>query len=93
MTTKTAQPPRKTKAKSGGKAKPKQTTNAEKLKVRSVSKTVERDGGLYRVYARLELHDKETLDQLATEDGRSSMNYLERLLKKHCEQARQKKTK
>lgn len=76
MPGKTAQPPKR---KTGGKAKP-----------TSTPKTVERDGGRHRVYARLAKDDKDTLDRLAAEDDRSTMKYLERLIHKHCEQARAK---
>jgi hypothetical protein len=78
MAAKTAQPPKR---KSGGKAKD------------TTPKTVERDGGLHRVYARLTKEDKDTLDQLAAADERSTMKYLERLIRKHCEQARAKQGK
>lgn len=69
-------PPKKGKA---GKAKPKAT-----------AKTTDRDNGLERVYARLEPADKKLLDKLAADDERSTMKYLERLIRKHLDQIRKK---
>lgn len=78
MTSPTA-PSKKGKA---GKAKAKTTTG----------KTTDRDNGLERVYARLEPDDKKLLDQLASDDERSTMKYLERLIRKHLDQVRKKTT-
>lgn len=57
----------------------------------SPSKTTDRDNGLERVYARLEPADKKLLDELAADDERSTMKYLERLIRRHLETERKKR--
>jgi hypothetical protein len=77
MTPKTARPPSK---KAGGKKS-------------GTPKTVARDGGLERIYARLSHEDKADLDRFAREDERSTMKYVERLIKSHLDQKRKKQGK
>jgi uncharacterized protein (DUF1778 family) len=51
------------------------------------------DNGLDRLYARVKPEVKEIIDEAAREDGRSTMNYVERLLTKHAESLKKKKGK
>lgn len=67
-------------------APPKRKGGAKKGKNPPRNKTVERDGGLIRVYARLKPDIKAIIDQAAADDERSTMKYIERLLTKHAEQ-------
>jgi predicted HicB family RNase H-like nuclease len=54
--------------------------------------TVDRDGGLERLYARVTPAVKKIIDAAADADDRSTMKYVERLINKHAE-ALQKKGK
>lgn len=78
MTPKTAPP----KGKSGAKQrKPKQ------------QKTTDRDGGLERLYARVSPKVKTTIDAAAAADGRSTMNYVERMINQRAEALDKKRGK
>lgn len=52
--------------------------------------TVNRDGGLERLYARVTPEVKKVIDQAAIEDDRSTMKYVERLIIKHAESLKRK---
>lgn len=53
--------------------------------------TVDRDGGLERLYARVTPEVKAVIDQAAAEDDRSTMKYVERLINKHAADLQRKK--
>lgn len=52
--------------------------------------TVDRDGGLERLYARVTPEVKAIIDAAALADDRSTMKYVERLINKHAENLQKK---